>query len=248
MDSHATCVTQNKAITLQQQQHQHQILPTQGSHRPVREIPPSPPLPFMPPQLPAGPVPPGTVTQTGRMRPFPSQAQRLAPADVSPCPCSASCFEHGGSGQDPGRLGASRDATWRLGRRGPCDPEPMGEASRGYPCVLAQCCKNTCMVGKGKKIRLTLQLVSYWPRQVRANSTVPVARWAASRLLLGGEAQEKGTPRRDAPAQHPLLRPGPQPGAGQSWSVPHGAATRAEARKQLQAGGRPAKGRRVLCQ
>lgn len=151
VDTHATRTTRNKATTLQQQQHQHQILPTQGSHRLVREIPPSPPLPFTPPQLPAGPVLPGTVTQTGRMRPFPSQAQHLAPADVSPCPCSASCFERRGSGQDPGRLGASRDATWRLGRRGPCDPEPTGEASRGHPRVLAQCCKNMCMVGKGKK-------------------------------------------------------------------------------------------------
>lgn len=90
--------------------------------------------------------------------------------------------------------------------------------------------------------------MSYWPGQVQANGTVPVARWAAPWLLLGGEALEKGTPRRDAPAQHPLLRPGPRPGAGQSWSVPHGAATRAQARKQLQAGGRPAKGRWVLCQ
>lgn len=44
--------------------------------------------------LPASPVQPGAVTQTCRMWPFPSQAQCLALAGVSACPCSVSCFEH----------------------------------------------------------------------------------------------------------------------------------------------------------
>lgn len=45
-----------------------------------------------------------------------------------------------------------------------------------------------------EKIRLTLQLVSYRPGQVRTNGTVPIARLVAPRLLLGREVQEKGTP------------------------------------------------------
>lgn len=69
------------------------------SRRLAWDIPPSPPLSFTLPQLPASPIQPGAVTQTCRMWPFPSQAQCLALAGVSACSCSASCFEHRGSGQ-----------------------------------------------------------------------------------------------------------------------------------------------------
>lgn len=247
-DTHTTRITRINTITLRQQQHQLQLLPVQGSRRPVWETPPSLPLPLTLPQLPASPILPGTVTQTHRMRPFPSQAQRLAAADVSPCPCSTSCFEHGGSGQDPGRLGASRDAAWRLGMRCPCRPQDDG---RGFLWPSPGTCpapQKHVRGRQGKKIRLMLQLASYRPGQVWANGTVPAARWVAPRLLLSEEVREKGTPQRDALAQHPLLRPGPRPGAGRSWPALHGAATRARARKQLQAGGHPGKGRRVLCQ
>jgi len=96
-----------------------------------------------------------------------------------------------------------------------------------------------------KRIRLTLQLVSYRPGQVLANSLVPAARRAAPRLLPGREAWEQGTPRRDAPAQHPPPRPGPQPGARRSWPASHGATARAGARQQLQTGGCSAGGSRT---
>lgn len=62
------------------------------------------------------------------------------------------------------------------------------------PVVTHRCWPSDTKHSAREKNRLTLQLVSYWPRQVWANSTVLMARWVAPWLLFSGKVWEKGTP------------------------------------------------------
>lgn len=140
------------------------------------------------------------------------------------------------STEDPGRIRAGPVQTgmplanWVC--NAPVDPKLIGKASLAHPQVLTQLHKNSCMVGKAKNEADAA--AGELPAQAGLGRQHSAHGWPHGSSSAG--RQEKGTPQRDALVQPPL-RPGPQLGAGWSWSALHGAATRAGARKQLQAGG-----------